>query len=324
VTYDGAIKVLDFGVAKIASEGHTQTVEIRGKLSYMAPEQFLGQRVDRRADVFGMGAVLWEMVLGTPLWDKADQPVMLHRLATGDIPRPAPGANLDPELVAILVRATAAAPDQRYPTALDMQRALVAYRDRQRKVYTPREVGEKLAATFEAERSRDRVALRELLAEALAAADAEAAPGGVSPASEQSTPGRRWPLLLFGTAIALFAAFALRFRAPKSEAPAALPAPPSATPQASAASSARLAASSARLATQELDIAIPAPAASASAAEPSADARARGVARRARLPASSTRTAQPAASASAPADAARCESPYYFKDGIKTFRPECL
>jgi serine/threonine protein kinase len=371
VTYDGAVKILDFGVAKIAAnEGHTQTGEVRGKLSYMAPEQFLGQEIDRRADIFGMGAVLWEMVLGTPLWDKTDQGVMLQRLAMGDIPRPSPSANLDPELEAIIVRATAATPDQRYATALDMQRALIAYRDRQAKIYTPRDVGEALATAFEAERTKTSVEIRNALAEALAAADEPLAPSEVPPASELA-PARRWPVVLFVVALVAFTVLALRLLAPKPEAPAASPQPP--PPAVNSVATARLIFNvrpltaqveidgqlrgtgqfemvvpadavrhrvivsapdhepSTRLVsfagTQELDVVLtasaPMPPPSSSAGE-ATGAKVRAVAGSARFGSGAKRTtSEPAAPGNAAA-AGRCDPPYYFKDGIKTFRPECL
>lgn len=79
--------------------------------------------------------------------------------------------------------------------------------------------------------------------------------------------------------------------------------------------------------TQELDIvllATPLPAPSSSAAEASAGAKVRGVAGSARFGVGAKRTGEPGAPGSAPAAAGRCDPPYYFKDGIKTFRPECL
>jgi hypothetical protein len=372
VTFDGAVKVLDFGVAKTAAEGHTQTGEIRGKLSYMAPEQFLGEQIDRRADIFGMGAVLWEMVLGSPLWDKADQGVMLQRLATGDIPRPPASANLDPELEAIIVRATAAAPEDRYATALDMQRALAAYRDRQKNVFSPREVGQALAAAFEVERANDRVVIREALAAALAAAEEPSiAPPPVAP--ESATPPRRWPLVLASALLVALVVVAMKTTAPKAAAPEPAPSVARSPSSAGSPSSARLVFKvrpagaqveidgqlrgigdfewvvpadtaehrvivsardhepSSRVVrfsgTQELDFVLaPTPLPSpSSSAEEKASTKARGVAGGARFGVGIKRpVAEPGSPPSAPAAATHCDPPYYFKNGIKTFRPECL
>jgi serine/threonine protein kinase len=67
VTYDGVAKLMDFGVAKGASSGPESVV---GKAQYMAPEQARGERVDRRADVFSVGVILWEAVARRRLWKK--------------------------------------------------------------------------------------------------------------------------------------------------------------------------------------------------------------------------------------------------------------
>ena len=202
VTYDGVVKVLDFGIAKtIAASHQTKTGEIKGKLSYMAPEQLLGEDLDRRADVFSMGAVLWELLFGTPLWSGFEQGMVMHRLATGQIPRPKAKEALDPELDAILVRATAPERDDRYQTALEMQQALAAYRERLPRVYTPREVGEALAATFHADRAAERETIRLALKEpSLPPGAPDVLPdGGVEP--EERGHALIWWLLALGAIV---------------------------------------------------------------------------------------------------------------------------
>ncbi|MGC4088779.1 MAG: serine/threonine-protein kinase [Polyangiaceae bacterium] len=165
VTYDGAVKILDFGIAKtVGGKGHTQTGEVKGKLSYMAPEQLLGDPLDRRADVFSMGCVLWEMMLGSTMWANVDQGVLIQRLASGEIPQPRDvQPDIDPGLEEILVRATASEPDNRYQSALEMQQALVAYRDSIGKAFSSRQVGKAMADAFEAERTAEREAVRAAL-----------------------------------------------------------------------------------------------------------------------------------------------------------------
>src|SRR5262249_62393703 len=63
VSYDGAVKLVDFGVAKAAtSTVKTRTGTLKGKISYMSPEQAKGASIDRRSDIFSLGIVLWEMI----------------------------------------------------------------------------------------------------------------------------------------------------------------------------------------------------------------------------------------------------------------------
>src|SRR5262245_60556486 len=78
VTYDGQVKVLDFGIAKAASSStHTATGIVKGKISYMAPEQMIADNVDRRADIYSIGCMLWAAATGKKLWkDNPDLQIM--------------------------------------------------------------------------------------------------------------------------------------------------------------------------------------------------------------------------------------------------------
>jgi len=126
LTFEGAVKLLDFGLAKAAdSLVHTRTGDVRGRAAYMAPEQARGAPVDRRADVFSTGALLWELVSGESVWSDASEAQILGDLATARVPRPVPkGRPVSGPLVAICERALAPAPEARYPTALALQLAV--------------------------------------------------------------------------------------------------------------------------------------------------------------------------------------------------------
>src|ERR1700761_3781049 len=89
VTYEGQVKVVDFGIAKaMNSSSETRTGVLKGKVAYMAPEQARGERVDRRADIFSVGVLLWEAVTGRRLWKGVPDITILQRLLNGDIPTP--------------------------------------------------------------------------------------------------------------------------------------------------------------------------------------------------------------------------------------------
>jgi serine/threonine protein kinase len=119
VTYDGATKLLDFGVAKTAaSTVKTRTGALKGKIAYMSPEQARGAPVDRRSDIFSLGIVLWEMVTTQRLY-RAENDLATLQMIINQAPRPPSQVCPDcpPELERIVLRALAPGATQRYATA---------------------------------------------------------------------------------------------------------------------------------------------------------------------------------------------------------------
>lgn len=129
ITNDGQVKVLDFGIAKAKThEGRTATGMIKGKVAYIAPEQATGALVDRRADVWSTGVVLWEALTGARLFKAETEAETLGRCLQGEIPRARSLApNLPPELDEILARALQRDSNARYQTAGSMQKALESW-----------------------------------------------------------------------------------------------------------------------------------------------------------------------------------------------------
>jgi serine/threonine-protein kinase len=125
VTYDGTVKVLDFGIAKGAlNVTDTQNGVLKGKVSYMAPEQINGDAVDRRADIFSAGVVLWELLTGEKLF-KGDVVETLRSVMSSPIRPPSSLARgIHPELDRIVMKALARFPSERFHTALEMNKAL--------------------------------------------------------------------------------------------------------------------------------------------------------------------------------------------------------
>jgi serine/threonine protein kinase len=119
VTYDGATKLLDFGVAKTTAQtAKTRTGALKGKISYMSPEQARGAPIDRRSDIFSLGIVLWEMVTTQRLYRGENDLATLQLIITQP-PKPPSVVRPDvpPELERIVLRALAQNPDDRYATA---------------------------------------------------------------------------------------------------------------------------------------------------------------------------------------------------------------
>jgi serine/threonine protein kinase len=119
VTYDGATKLLDFGVAKTTARTvRTRTGALKGKISYMSPEQARGAPIDRRSDIYSLGIVLWEMITTQRLYRGENDLATLQLIITQP-PKPPSSVRPDipPELERIVLRALAQDPDERYATA---------------------------------------------------------------------------------------------------------------------------------------------------------------------------------------------------------------
>ena len=126
MTLDGGVKIIDFGIAKAAGRAqHTRTGALKGKCSYMSPEQAAGERVDARADIFALGIVLHELLTGRRLFKADDDAQTLARVRECLVPPPSqidPG--IDPALDAIVLKALAKEPARRYASAQELRLAL--------------------------------------------------------------------------------------------------------------------------------------------------------------------------------------------------------
>jgi len=123
LSYQGAVKLVDFGVAKATSMvSETREGIIKGKYGYMSPEQCLGHPLDRRSDLFAVGILLWEMTTGRRLYKVKGELVTLQRVVYVDAPKPSRFVeNYPPELERIVMRALSRDPEQRYATAEQIQ-----------------------------------------------------------------------------------------------------------------------------------------------------------------------------------------------------------
>lgn len=128
VSYDGDVKVVDFGIAKASNEARgtqTQVGILKGKFAYMAPEQVTGQSLDHRADIFALGSVLYEMVAGHRLFQGDSDLTVLEHVREAILPDFT--VDLPPEaqrLVPVLHRALALSLNDRFAWAAEMAEAL--------------------------------------------------------------------------------------------------------------------------------------------------------------------------------------------------------
>lgn len=153
VTYDGQVKLVDFGIAKAADSTIVTGVGVmKGTPSYMAPEQITGH-ADARSDIYAIGVALWEAVTGERML-RGSSTELLGRIVRGDLPRLlelVPDACVD--LVAIIERALAQDPAERHSSALELRTALEAWLVESGYTLTMQDVGNVVAEIFALDRA---------------------------------------------------------------------------------------------------------------------------------------------------------------------------
>jgi serine/threonine-protein kinase len=236
VSTDGRARVLDFGVAKARGRvQQTQKGQLKGKLAYMSPEQARGKLVDRRSDVFAAGIVLWELLVGSRLFDHDNEAALLVALISE---KPIAPSAKDPTLAdldKLVLKALEVEPEARYATALEFASAIEAA--------IPPASREEVAAWLKSE-ARATLARRQAMMVRARARMARAARGDASKsappldeasrASSPSEPELLWDASTTTTQDGSSAYAALRASAPSPAVPprAAPPPPRPPTPRA--------------------------------------------------------------------------------------------
>jgi serine/threonine-protein kinase len=123
VSRDGAVKIVDFGIAKAAHQmNRTRPGVIKGKSAYMSPEQVEGHTLDGRSDVFSVGIVLYELVTGVPLFRRDDASAAMKQIREGNLSPPEQHrSDIPPALSRAICKALAVNRDDRYDSAAEMQ-----------------------------------------------------------------------------------------------------------------------------------------------------------------------------------------------------------
>jgi hypothetical protein len=150
----GSIKLADFGIAKVRwSVTQTQTGMVKGKYYYISPEHARGEPVDRRADIYALGLVLYEMTTGRRAYSVENDSEVLRAVASGAITPPADVVPSYPrDLERVVLRALARDPDDRPSECSELQEQLSTLLMRRNEVVTPSKLGQLVAELVEQER----------------------------------------------------------------------------------------------------------------------------------------------------------------------------
>jgi serine/threonine-protein kinase len=263
VGYDGFTKMVDFGLAKATAlgDGATRAGQLKGKISYMAPEQVKGEPLDRRADVFALGVVLYAVTTGKHPFRRESEGATLFAISAPE-PAPAPSRFMDypAPLEAVLMKAIAKNPAERYSSSLELARALEQTLPEEERAHGGERVSAFVKALLGAQHDQSKAALQEALRRAdrmsmaPSLAGAELSGTGASSVSSLSAVGlaarashdlgsttdlirpltfwerTRLPLGLALMALGVGAAAYAITRSTQSKTPAAAVAPPSAAP----------------------------------------------------------------------------------------------
>src|SRR5690606_25269394 len=150
VTYDGTTKIVDFGIAKAASqETHTATGVIKGKYTYMSPEQAQGEEIDHRSDQFALGVVFWELLTMRRLFKRPTEIATMNAIIDCEVPRPSLFApDLPEHLEHVVLQCLQKDPDNRFDSCEDLALELEDFLAESSVVHSPARVGHYMRDLF--------------------------------------------------------------------------------------------------------------------------------------------------------------------------------
>jgi serine/threonine protein kinase len=190
VTYQGTVKIVDFGIAKAETNAiRTSQGQLKGKWMYMAPEQARGENLDGRADIFSLGLTLYELLTGKRLFDRESELAILAAVLDSPIPPPRKfRADIPPDLEKIILKAVDRDLKRRYASAGAMRADLEHFLTSANITRSGPALGRYLAELFGEQRAAQKLfvpTLKELEASGLVE---PAPPPGVAPPSNSSGP----------------------------------------------------------------------------------------------------------------------------------------
>ena len=163
ISYEGEVKIIDFGIAKAASRSsRTMAGVLKGKFGYMSPEQVRGLPLDRRSDIFALGTVLYEILTRERLFQAESDFSTLEKVRNVDIEPPrSVNRNIPEEVEAIVMKALAGDPDDRYQWCSEMHADLQRFLMSQEAVFTAKTLSAWMKEHFAAELTRERKLMEE-------------------------------------------------------------------------------------------------------------------------------------------------------------------
>ncbi len=150
VSWDGRIRIIDFGIAKAASQStQTRAGVMKGKFGYMSPEQVQGQQFDHRADIFAMGTVLWELLTNRRLFKAGNQLEAMTMIGNPQVERPSSiNPKVSAQVEAIVMKMLQTDPNDRYHWGSDLADDIGEYLKRQRPPFHPSQLTSWIRSAF--------------------------------------------------------------------------------------------------------------------------------------------------------------------------------
>ncbi len=163
ISYDGEVKIIDFGIAKATlHHSETQAGLLKGKFSYMSPEQVQGFPIDHRSDIFAIGTVLFEMLTSQSLFRGENDFITLERVRKAEVPTPTEiNPKIPKSLEKIVLKALALDPNDRWQRAADFQDALQRFLITSPPIYTAKRLADWMKLTFTSDIETDKGRMEE-------------------------------------------------------------------------------------------------------------------------------------------------------------------
>lgn len=165
VSFDGILKIVDFGIAKAdVRDTHTQSGTIKGKFAYMSPEQCQAQKIDHRTDIFALGVILHELLTVRRLFKRTTTYETYEAIIKGNVPTPSSlNSSLGPEIDEVVMKALAYRKEDRYESAEGLGQALLSTLHKRSQVVNASDIAQFYSQHFGPEIKEHQERMRQLI-----------------------------------------------------------------------------------------------------------------------------------------------------------------